>query len=69
MFLGVDIFYDNLSRRRRRTKLHVALELLVSNKKIQWHTLLVDLELLVSSRRRRRTLCVALELWAMRLFH
>jgi hypothetical protein len=48
-----------LSRRRRRSKLLVALELLVSSRR---RRLVVSRELLVSSRRRQHTLLVALEL-------
>jgi hypothetical protein len=66
--LGVLELWD-LSRRRRRPKLHVALKLLVSSRRRRRHMLLVALKLLVSSRRRSCMLRVALELWALRLFH
>jgi hypothetical protein len=66
--LGVLELWD-LRRRRRQLKLHVALELLVSSRRRRWHMLLVALEILVSSRRSSRMLCVALVLWALRLFH
>jgi hypothetical protein len=57
------------SRRRTRPFPFGVLELWDLSRRRRWPKLLIALELLVSSRRRRCMLRIALELWALRLFH